>query len=262
MAVLKNRPVGDIYSQKPGIAIASRNFTSMNSVTRIGMIPDLDKEVTSDIWTLGGKAGGYSEYPWPESEDFLYISSDSPDDNISGTGARRLRVNGINQAGVFQVEHIELDGTNPVQTANKYFRSARMSVCETGDSGFNQGSITGTVGGDPFFHIPPLHNRNLIAVGSVARLRGGYITQVHGSICGNRNAQVSITTWIRDSPTAPFIIMDQHNLSCAGTSHFTHDMDVATIYVPAQGDFKLTAYSSHKDTVVSAGAVVVFISPP
>lgn len=78
---------------------------------------------TDGIQVIGDENG---DIAYPTTEDYLQIVSTSADDSESNTGpnkgARRVRVTGINEANLQVSEVVQLNGTTPVQTQNKFLR--------------------------------------------------------------------------------------------------------------------------------------------
>ena len=72
----------------------------------------------------------------------LQVASDDTDDDVLGTGARTLWIQGLNDALVIINETVDMDGTTNVLTANTYYRILKLKVYETGSQNINDGNIT------------------------------------------------------------------------------------------------------------------------
>jgi hypothetical protein len=91
---------------------------------------------------------GSSVYSFPTAASVLKISSSSTDDDVAGTGARTVLVDGLNADYERVTETVELDGQTAVNTTNSYIRVNRMTVLTAGSGGTSVGNIyagTGTV---------------------------------------------------------------------------------------------------------------------
>ena len=71
-------------------------------------------------------------YRTPTSAAALEILSSNANDNSAGTGARTVRVFGLNSSGDEITEDISLSGTTPVALSNSYLRLYRAYVVESG----------------------------------------------------------------------------------------------------------------------------------
>ena len=102
-----------------------------------GFNDDIDTANTEIIATQGGVS-----YPYPTSADTLDIASSSALDTIAGTGARALRIEGLDANRLEITEDIALDGTSTVVTALSYIRVNSVAVITGGSTGENQGTIS------------------------------------------------------------------------------------------------------------------------
>lgn len=110
----------------------------MSTVLRLqGVNKDVDAG-TEDIWDGGG---AYTGQPVGSAEA-LNIVSGSANDDTGGTGARTLRVEGLDASGAYVEETVTLDGTTPVVTASTWLRVLRAFILTAGSGGTNAGAIT------------------------------------------------------------------------------------------------------------------------
>jgi hypothetical protein len=99
-------------------------------------------QTNETVW-IGG-----SVYTFPTAASVLKISSSSADDDVAGTGARTVLVDGLNADYERVTETVELDGQTAVNTTNSYIRVNKMTVLTAGSGGTSVGNIyagTGTV---------------------------------------------------------------------------------------------------------------------
>lgn len=112
---------------------------SYRRVTALGLNPDIDAAsiaAPADIWTGGGV------YPWMTGATSLEAVSDNVADASAGTGARTIRVNGLNTAFEEIAETVTMNGTTPVALVNQYYRINSVLTMLVGSGGVNAGAIT------------------------------------------------------------------------------------------------------------------------
>lgn len=110
-------------------------------VNIFGYNSDVDTSEES-IWPDGGTI------PHPTVASVLTISSSSASDTSAGTGARTVRVEGLDGNYNPVSETVALNGQTAVDTANSYLYINSFYVITTGSGGVNAGNInagTGTV---------------------------------------------------------------------------------------------------------------------
>jgi hypothetical protein len=128
--------------------------------------------------TIGGN------YRTPQTAQTLEILSDDVDDSVTGTGARKVLVIGLNGSGDEIREEVEMDGTTPVTLTNDFLRVYRLYVTETGSyatqtTPSQQGVITlrGVGGGDDWAEL------NVVSGFGVAQSEIGVYTVPKGYHC-------------------------------------------------------------------------------
>jgi hypothetical protein len=135
-------------------------------VTVFGYNPDVDTSEES-VWPDGGTV------PHPTVASVLKVSSsDAADASPSGTGARAVRITGLN-SNYFEVsETVVLNGQTAVNTVNSYLYVNGLTVTSVGSGGANAGNInvgTGTVTAGV-----PAVLYDMIAIGYNNRTTGHY----------------------------------------------------------------------------------------
>ena len=130
--------------------VASRSLQDEENVKRIRLsgLLQLGASKNGKDYLISNANGttGYTGGAWltnyPSAGNTLTLVSDSANDDAAGTGARSVRVLGLNTSLAFQEEVVELDGTNTVTTAKSYLRLISAEVEETGSSNYNEGQIS------------------------------------------------------------------------------------------------------------------------
>lgn len=105
--------------------------------------------------TYIGGSGGSSPY-FPTAATIVEAISTSVNDDVGGTGATKIYIEGLNGSFNPINETIEMNGTSAVQSVNSYIRITQAYVVENGTyHGGNDGTITvrATGGGTTFVTI-------------------------------------------------------------------------------------------------------------
>lgn len=130
---------------------------------KFGRNPVVTGDTTEDVWDGGGL--------WvPPTEARVHnLVSSSANDAAAGTGARTIKIYGLDANYDRQEETITLNGVTPVATTNSYTRIFRM-VCQTWGSGqANAGNITATAVTDATVtaQVSTGNNQTLMAIYTV-----------------------------------------------------------------------------------------------
>ena len=89
-----------------------------------------------------------TNFTYPSSAGTATVVSDDANDTSAGTGARTVRIQGLDGDYNFQEETITMNGTTGVTSSNTFLRLNRMEVMTAGSSGSMEGTITADVGGN------------------------------------------------------------------------------------------------------------------
>lgn len=129
--------------------------------------------------------------PWASGQGYRIVSP-------SGTGAAVLHLKrGWTVDGESQSEFVVLAGTNPVRTANQYYRIDRAHVHGCGISNVNVGSISGVsqTYSTKTIQINPSNGQTQMAIAYVPKGKVGYITNLSVALLrggGSANAEVAM----------------------------------------------------------------------
>lgn len=131
------------------------NYTA---VQKFGRIPDMDAADTNeDIWD------GTGVFPFLDTAVTMTISSDSANDTAVGSGARRVRVMGLDEYYNEVAIDVTLNGTTGVTLPTKMLIVYRMYILSVGSGGTNAGSIwVGT--GDITAGVPAVKHAGISAL--------------------------------------------------------------------------------------------------
>jgi hypothetical protein len=143
---------------------------------------NLDIDTTTDpetVWSVG------SLYTFPTVKSRLEVSSNDNDDILAtGTGARKIKVFGLDGNYNLIEEEVLMRGTL-VQTTNlEFIRVFRAFVIEAGSSEVNEGTITINHIADSITvaQIPAEHGQTQMAVYTIPANHKGYLTSFSASM--------------------------------------------------------------------------------
>ena len=116
------------------LAIARGHSTGYKSIYKFGYNPDLDT-TEETIWGNGGN------YPWFDNDLTVFISSSSVNDTGTGTGARTVQVQGLDENYKEIEETLTLNGQSQVTSQLSYLRIYRAFVTLAGSGAKAAGTI-------------------------------------------------------------------------------------------------------------------------
>lgn len=109
-----------------------------------------------DIAGYNSNVGSAIETLWSNSNAYTFLTtnmssptivSSSANDTAAGTGARTVRITGVNASYVAQAETITLNGATPVSLVNSYMTINSITVLTAGSGGVTAGNLTLAAGG-------------------------------------------------------------------------------------------------------------------
>lgn len=191
---------GDFFEQ-----ISLGNVSDTYSVYKFGRGKTISGK-NVPIWD------GNSNYIFPTTANPITLESDNVNDTLLGTGARVIRVYGLDANWNEIVEDIELNGTTPVTSVNDFLRVYRMYVLEVGtqefpyDSTFignNIGEIkaihTGTT--SPIAYILEQMGQTLMAIFTIPKGYKALMWEAHTS--EDRGANITGMLFMRTNGDTP-----------------------------------------------------------
>lgn len=151
--------------------IASLKKPTISQINKFGHNESVSSSSLEDIW------GGSNTYVWPSAAEKVNIKSTNSSDNSSGTGARTVKLSGLDSNYGEISETINLNGTSNVLSINSYLRLYRAEVITGGTSGENEGEIEATqeTSGIVFFKLPVGVNQTLMAIYTVPAGKTAYL---------------------------------------------------------------------------------------
>jgi len=113
-------------------------------INKFGYNADIDSAAAEDVWGYGGKWVA----PTQARTHQIVSTSTNDDGNPVGTGARTVKIFGLDANFDEIAEILTLDGITNVPTTKEYTRIYRMEVKTAGSGGSNAGTITATADTD------------------------------------------------------------------------------------------------------------------
>lgn len=196
------------------LTIASGLLIGYSTVNKFGLNPDIDTAGNEDIW---GGNGFYTGFPNSSvTPEILRIVSTSTADTLAGTGARTIRVTGLDANYNIQSEDINMNGTSVVNSVNTYRRVHTAQIIAAGSGGVNAGAITvsyNTTTSIVFLTMAIGRNQTNCSAYTVPAGYTAYMRTLH-SACGTTvNVAVDGNIWTRSfdgvfRSRRPFYISD------------------------------------------------------
>jgi len=162
------------------------------------------------IWETG------NNYPWQTAQATLDVVSDNANDDVVGTAARTLRIQGLDSSYALVEETVDLDGTNTVTTTQQFLRVFRMSVETAGSFGNNQGTITVTYTGgvDVAATISPGNGQTLMCLYTIPAGYTGYLLSMN--ISSGKDQEMDFKFIQRDNSIANAAFQTKQFLNVRG----------------------------------------------
>jgi hypothetical protein len=164
--------VGDIPFY---LAVQQGKVPGYTMVNKFGYNPSIGSLAFETIWETGGN------YPWQSTAVTVDVVSDNTNDDVAGTGARTLRIQGLDGSYNFAEETVDMDGTTTVTTTQTFLRVFRMSVETAGTSENNEGTITATYtgGSDVAATITSGNGQTLMCLYTIPANYTGYLLSMN-----------------------------------------------------------------------------------
>lgn len=159
-------------------SIAEGKFSGYTKINKFGCNPDVD--AAEDIWDGGGDYTGFAA----SAEKVTVFSSDA-NDTANGTGARTLRIVGLDANYAALTEDVTLLGITAVDTVASFLRVTRIYALTAGTSKTNIGTITvrqKVTTTNIFSLIQPGYGQSQVTAYTIPAGYTGYLRQYHADI--------------------------------------------------------------------------------
>lgn len=245
------------------VEISKGNIPGHSKISKFGHNPNVN-----GTWvTVSPFATTVDNFPLTASS--MTISSDDVNDISTGTGARKIKIIGLDSNYQLISEEVLTNGLTGVATVNSYLRIIRLIVKKNaGGGGLNVGNIfigTGTItAGQPaniFGSIPVL---SLLGIGQSLM---GFTTVPAGRQCLIKHFQASISSgktvelMLRVRPFGEVFNVKNHIILFESNYHHPYDLGLgqgeditsSVDVIDEKSDIEIIAVSSASGTTVSAG---------
>jgi len=157
------------------LAVQQGKVPGYSMVNKFGYNPSIGSLAFETIWETG------DDYPWQSTAVTVDVVSDDTNDDVAGTGARTLRIQGLDGSYNLAEETVDMDGTTTVTTTQTFLRVFRMSVETAGTSGNNVGniSVTYTGGSDVAATITAGNGQTLMTLYTIPAGYTGYLLSMN-----------------------------------------------------------------------------------
>lgn len=228
-----------------GTLLTTGQIPGASVVLRFGRNPDVDTgTLPEDVWNGGGVYTGFPLLPdgGLPAETLEIFSSSAADTFDGGTGARTLRLSGLNTGGAVITETVNLNGAAGVLTTQPFSRMAMADVLTAGSGEVNAGSITvrhSTTTANVFAVLPVGLNQSMVCAYTVPAGHTGYLRGVNVQLQAGASGGVHVALWTRRPGEA-------------GRFRRTYDMtDAYSIHDPIWSGVRVLELSDIKLRVIS-----------
>ena len=241
------------------LSVAKGQIEGHSLVHKFGANHDIDT-ASETVWSQGGT------YAWQAAASTLKVSSSDGADTGAGTGARTVRLYGLNATYDEVTEDITLTGQTEVVSSTSYIRIHRMEVLTAGSGGANAGVVyagTGTVtAGVPatvYSSIGVGENQSNQAFYTVPAGYTAYIFRFDGFI--NRITSAATATFVLKvrSFGGTFLQKGEFSASSTGSSHVAQNGSVLAI-ATEKSDIKIDCDTSTDNINVTASFDLVLVN--
>jgi len=211
-----------------------------------GYNADVDIAAAEDLWSQGGT------YAFPAAAAATTVVSDSANDTSAGTGARTVRVHGLD-ANLQEIkEDATMNGTTPVALTSQFYRVNLVEVLTAG-SGLANAGIIGVKHSSTFINaIPAGANRSRAAIFTCSaehkrwRLPRAYATVLLDTV---KTAVATIYTRKNGG-----LWQLRTVFTAMSTGNSSHGFDLASpLDLDAGEDVKLTVSVTADNTAIAGG---------
>ena len=179
------------------LAVQQGKVPGYSMVNKFGYNPSIGSGAFETIWETG------NSYPWQTSALTVDVVSDDANDvHTTGSGARTLRIQGLDGSYNFAEETVNLNGTSTVTTTQTFLRVFRMSVETAGSFGNNEGEITVTYtgGSDVAATITAGNGQTLMTLYTIPAGYTGYLLSMN--ISSGKDQEMQFKFIQRDNSVA------------------------------------------------------------
>lgn len=230
------------------------------SIFKFGFNNDIDDQLET-IWAQGGL------YGYLTNPSTLYISSSSAADDVAGTGARTVTVNGLDTNYDEISVTVDMDGQNGVQLgdASNWTRVFRVIVDTAGSGGENAGVLYVGTESSPTSGVPTNKyatvlvgdNQTTMALWTVPRGYTAYLLQTDVTVATTQSNKYATVSLAARPPGGVFNLKDRFVKSQSSV----HQEYLVPIKFLEKTDIEYRAIgdSATANIAIAAGMDIVYI---
>tara|TARA_R110000772_G_scaffold48402_5_gene110565 strand:- start:1408 stop:2169 length:762 start_codon:yes stop_codon:yes gene_type:complete len=188
------------YINNEGLNIARGLVRNTSSVNKFGYNGAIGTSYQT-VWTSSNLM------PYVSIANNMVVTSSSSDDDVAGTGAQTITVEGLDEDYNPVSAVFNMNGTgNSTNTSISFLRAYRSSVTRVGSNDSNQGVISGSLSGNNIIHIIAGENQTLQANFTTAANTTAFVNDILIS-SGKENKTGLFRLVVRDNrtPNKPFL---------------------------------------------------------
>ena len=235
------------------LAVQQGKVPGYSMVNKFGYNYSIGSGAFETIWETG------NNYPWQSTAVTVDVVSDNVNDDVAGTGARTLRIQGLDSSYAFAEETVDMDGTTTVTTTQTFLRVFRMSVETAGTTGNNEGTITATYtgGSDVAATITSWNGQTLMCFYTIPANYTGYLLSMN--ISSGKDQEMDFKFIQRDNSVTNGAFQTKQFLNVRGgqTTVIFNAINVipqkSDIYVSGKGSSTSSASASFDLLLVQDG---------
>lgn len=129
-----------IQSTDPGVEVRRGRVAGLTSHQVTAIERNIDT-TASGVRVVGARGTAPQDFDFPVAATVMGVSSSSVNDASAGTGARTVRLVGLDAALATVTEDVTLNGQTQVTTSTSFLRVTRMIVLTVGSGGHNDGIV-------------------------------------------------------------------------------------------------------------------------
>lgn len=209
--------------------------------------------VEEDLWF----AGGVESYL--TSAETMSVVSSSANDTSAGTGARTVKLYGLDGSYNEFTETLVLNGTTTVITSNNFLRINKVDVVTAGSSGTSAGAISFTASTSLSTHanIPAGENRTGKSQFTIPAGKTGYLLDFLPSLAAGKTGCDVV---FKARPlNEVFRMVSRLAVQSTGTSALNHALHYGPPKFPAKTDLKVTATGAANDQDIYCEYILLLI---
>jgi len=240
-----------------GLQVARGQIPYHKSNFKFGFNADVD-DALETVWSKGGL------YAYLSSATALYISSSSTNDTVAGTGARTVKVSGLDSDYDEVSVTVNMNGQSGVSLGT-FTRVNRIEVLTAGSGGANAGNLhvgseaSPTVGipATTYAYVTAGDNQTLMALWTVPRNYTAYVTQTDITVATTQNNKYCTVSLVSRPFGGVFNVKDRFVKAESSVNQvynfplkFEEKTDI---------EFRAIGDSAGADIAISAGIDILYI---